>query len=475
MCGIIGSLSGAGAEVSPASLAALKHRGPDAEGCIRLGDVSLGHARLSILDPSPRSDQPFTYGDVTLVYNGELWNYESLREELYRGPAGPTGRSFTTSGDTEVVAAALDAYGADALEKMEGMFALAWTTGDDVLWLARDRFGEVPLHYGFINGTFIFASELKALRAYADGVKITGGTYLAPGTVLKVSHQGARLQSKSYHDVDLSPLEDDLDEAALSMRYLIELGASERRIADSSAPVCTLLSGGIDSAAVLSCLSKHVPNLVAYTAVYNPKSQDLKMARVCADAFGVELREVPVRAPTPDDLASVVQVIEMPHKAQVEIGWACLQLAQAMRSDGFKVTFSGEGSDELWGSYGFAYHGIKDLGWHRYRRNLFYDQHRKNFARCNKVFMAHSIECRLPFLHTPLVEYALRLKESAVRDGKSKPKAVLERAFSDVLPAQVIRRPKVAFQDGMGLKKRIAQTLASPRRFYAAEYRRAYA
>jgi asparagine synthase (glutamine-hydrolysing) len=85
-----------------------------------------------------------------------------------------------------------------------------------------------------------------------------------------------------------------------------------------------------------------------------------------------------------------------------------------MQQDGFKVTFSGEGSDELWGSYGFAYHALKTQDWHTYRRNLFVTQHRKNFMRCNKIFMAHSVECWLPFLHYPLVEFALSLPRDTV-------------------------------------------------------------
>ena len=125
--------------------------------------------------------------------------------------------------------------------------------------------------------------------------------------------------------------------------------------------------------------------------------------------MGIELREVMIPLPSSADLSTVIRCIEMDCKAQVEIGWPCLRLAQAMRADGFKVTYSGEGSDELWASYGFAYHALKTQDWHAYRKDLFLSQARKNFARCNKVFMAHCVECRLPFLNTALVEYALSL------------------------------------------------------------------
>ena len=213
-----------------------------------------------------------------------------------------------------------------------------------------------------------------------------------------------------------------------------------------------------------------IPGGWASTAVLDPKAKDLRCAQLVAEMLGIELRLVPIRPPSADDLARVIRCIEMPYKAQVEIGWACLQLAERMRSDGFKVTFSGEGSDELWASYGFAYHALQKQNWHQYRKALFLSQACKNFIRCNKVFMVHSIECRLPFLHPPLVEYALSLGQEAVQDGRSRPKAVLQEAFLGKLPDSITRRPKVAFQDGMGLKAVIAARLASPKRFYEAEF-----
>jgi asparagine synthase (glutamine-hydrolysing) len=247
----------------------------------------------------------------------------------------------------------------------------------------------------------------------------------------------------------------------------------ERAISD--VPVCTLLSGGIDSAAVAYGLKQVLPGLVAYTAVFDKKSRDLKMARLAAEQIGIPLVEVNVPQPSTCDLASVIGHIEMASKAQVEIGWPCLKLAEAMRADGFKVTFSGEGSDELWASYGFAYHALQTQDWHLYRRDLFLTQAQRNFPRVNKAFMAYGIEARLPFLHVPLVELALSLRKDAVQDGKSRPKAVIQRAFAGLLPDEVTRRPKVAFQDGLGLKAAIAATIADPAKLYRAEYARQYA
>lgn len=208
-----------------------------------------------------------------------------------------------------------------------------------------------------------------------------------------------------YYSAPLKPRAIERNEAAIELRGLIDTGARERAISD--VPVCTLLSGGIDSTAVAYFLAKYIPGLVAFTAVYDKRSRDLRCAREAAEAIGIPLIEVTIQTPTVDDLARVIRHIEMPFKAQVEIGWPCLKLAEAMRLHGFKVTFSGEGSDELWASYGFSYHALKTEDWHAYRKELFLSQARKNFPRCNKIFMAHGIECRLPFLHPPMLSRSI--------------------------------------------------------------------
>ncbi len=458
MCGIIGGFVPSVKQ----GIAALIHRGPDANGEVRVSNICLGHTRLAILDLDPRSNQPFTYGKVTLVFNGEIWNYQQVRTELKQ-----EGYIFQTTGDTEVVAASLDLWGVEALPGLNGMFALAWTTDRKTLYLARDRFGEIPLHIAK-QKPFIFASEKKALLAM--GINPKSIDDLLPGHYAKVTQTS--WQQIAYYNIPAIPIQIDQQEARACLFNLIGNGTTERSISD--VPVCTLLSGGIDSSVVAYFLKRVIPNLVAYTAVYNPKSQDLKNARLVAQQLEIELREIKVPLPTPSDLSRVIQYIEMPYKAQVEIGWPCLKLAEAMQADGFKVTFSGEGSDELWASYGFSYHALKTQNWHIYRKELFLSQARKNFARCNKIFMAYSIECRLPFLHPPLVEFALSLPQEIVQDGKSRPKAIIQDAFIGKLPETVTRRPKVAFQDGMGIKEAITKILPSPERFYNAEYKRYY-
>jgi len=407
------------------------------------------------MDIGEASNQPMERAGIVISYNGELWNYVALRAELEA-----VGHTFTTKGDTEVVATALGHWGEDALTKFEGMFAVAWWDGDSMR-LARDRFGEVPLHYAKDGDRWAFASELKAMPAY--GVHPGAVVDVGPGEV--VTLQPGCHMARRYYAPGITPSEGTRETQAARLRASLEASMAERAMSD--VPVCCLLSGGIDSSAVAALALRHLPGLVAYTAVYNPKSRDLRCARDMAEALGIELVEVKIPTPTADDLARTVGIVEMPFKAQVEIGWACVHLADAMHVDGFKVTYSGEGSDELWGSYGFAYHGLKTKGWHEYRRDLFIDQARKNFPRCNKVFMTKSVECRLPFLNTSLVESALAMTKDVVQNGKHT-KAVLQDAVRDLLPLEIVDRPKVAFQDGAGLKVACAEAVANPKRFYTA-------
>ncbi len=488
MCGIAGGFCTQ--EQLEKAMTAIEHRGPDGYGFDTLREVKFGHVRLSIIDPEPRSDQPYYFGSICIIFNGEIWNYKELREELTKD-----AYVFSTHGDAEVLAALIHQVWANtcksslrdetdsggmtykddyckevstALNRVEGMFALAWQNGDfqKEFFMARDRHGEVPLHHGRMeNGGVVFASEVKGLLAM--GCLPHSIKWVTPGTFHYCQRKTRSREIQWYFPHITGGDGKLMKNAVKDVRRTLRLGVSERTISD--VPVCTLLSGGIDSAAVASVLQETYPGIVAYTAVMDTSSPDLKAARRVAQYLDIDLVEIPIETPTPDGLATVVEVIEMPHKAQVEIGWACLQLAQAMKSDGFKVTYSGEGSDELWGSYGFSYWGIKKEGWYEHRKNLFFNQHRKNFARCNKIFMAWGVECRLPFLNTQLVECALGLPMDAVRQG-NRPKAVLERAFKSVLPEDVMRRSKLAFQDGLGLKERIREEVYDPRAFYKAEY-----
>ena len=161
MCGIIGMLDrGPGTPVLRATdVARLAHRGPDASGLFTAEHVALGHTRLSIIDLSAAGRQPMTRGSRTIVFNGEIYNYIEVRQDL-----AASGYTFRTATDTEVILAAHEQWGSACVDRFRGMFAFAiWDSDARTLFLARDRCGEKPLLYWTDGDRFCFASEMKGI------------------------------------------------------------------------------------------------------------------------------------------------------------------------------------------------------------------------------------------------------------------------------------------------------------------------
>src|ERR1019366_340136 len=165
MCGIVGICNRRGDAVPPNLLKRMtdiiSHRGPDSEGHYTDGPVGLGHRRLAIIDLSPHGHQPMANetGDVIIVFNGEIYNFQKLRVELEA-----RGHQFHSQTDTEVIIHAYEQWGAGCLQRFNGMFAFAiWDQPRRRLFLARDRFGIKPLYWYCRDGRFLFASEIKAI------------------------------------------------------------------------------------------------------------------------------------------------------------------------------------------------------------------------------------------------------------------------------------------------------------------------
>jgi asparagine synthase (glutamine-hydrolysing) len=450
VCGLAGCYGNGPLETVTGTVTALEriaHRGPDGMGVVTVGDAILGHVRLAIQDTSDAAAQPFLRGSVTLTYNGETWNHEELRAGL----DGP----WTSTGDTDTIAALLDQRGAAGLDQVHGMFALAWADEDGV-HLARDRYGKIPLYVRRTGPqSWAWASELKALPpgpAHA----------VAPGSVLHLPSGRSERWATNAPAPDASPV---------NVLSLLRAGVGARLLSDR--PVCFLLSGGLDSSLVLALACELHPSPVAYTAVLDPASPDLAAARFVARELDVPLVEVPIDAPTTTSITEAVRCVEIPMKAQVEIALANLPLAHAIAADGFRVALSGEGADELFGGYGnmmIAAGKSDDAGYRAIKSGAVEKMGRGNFARVNKVFMHAGVEARLPFMHRPLVDLALAASKSASPPGKG----LLKDAARGLVPESVIRRPKMTFQGGTGTSAAVAGLIASPTRYYNAEARRLF-
>jgi asparagine synthase (glutamine-hydrolysing) len=385
MCGLAGFVDYARTfstdalrEVSGRMSDALVHRGPDDGGVWTDGSagVALSHRRLSILDLSPLGHQPMTSasGRYVIVYNGEIYNFRDLRAELAEYP-------FRSRSDTEAILAAFDRWGvAAALPRLNGMFALAvWDTRDRVLWLARDPFGEKPLYYGCIGRTFVFGSELKAIRRFpgfhADVDRSVLAQYMRFAyvpTPCSIYRGIRKLPAASYlrvadeSDVDRRPSPyfrfRDLAEDALATRpettddaAVAELDDLVRRTVKlrtvSDVPYGAFLSGGIDSSLVVAAMQAGETRKVrTFTIGFHEAAFDeADSARAIARHLGTEHSELYVTAA--EAMAVVPKLPALYDEPFADSSQIPTFLVSELARRHVTVALSGDGGDELFGGY----------------------------------------------------------------------------------------------------------------------------
>lgn len=385
MCGIAGYVAyegGVDREVLRAMAARLAHRGPDGEGVWQDAACGLAHRRLSIIDLA-HSTQPMASGagDAALVYNGELYNYRALREELRAA-----GATFRTQGDTEVVLEELRRSGWKGLRRFDGMFGIAfWDVQRQELLLARDPLGIKPVFYAEPRpGVIVFGSEIKAVlchpavapeldldglrqvlrfrAVYGAGSLYRGVRQLEPGTALVFSRGGSRVE-RFYDLVEETAAARDRSagrapgERIESGGALLREAVAKRLIAD--VPVGVFLSGGIDSsliaAIVRECRAPHEPTATFSVGFADDPGSELGHARSVAQALGTTHTEVPVSEKDYlRTLAELTWVRDAPVSEPADVAIAQMS---AVASQTVKVVLSGEGADEVfcgYPKYGFA-------------------------------------------------------------------------------------------------------------------------
>ena len=376
MCGIAGCYQQAdGQKLVEIMTDRIAHRGPDAAGIwittTTACAVQLGHRRLSIIDLSTAADQPLSKDGLTLVYNGELYNYQELRAELVA-----RGVRFTTESDTEVVLEAWRSGDRRRLRRFRGMFAFALLderTGE--LVLARDPLGIKPLYYLPRGEGVVFASELKALVAAVGpelriGARRPGGVdALLLGARAAVRHR-RRAEASRRVVGELPPrrhaprsgrywrVADVAAEAAAGppadLRPVIEESVAAHLVSD--VPVSSFLSGGLDSSIVTVLAHQANPGIDAYTITFRPEDQRLEAmpddavyARKVAARYGIKLHEIEISPDIVDLLPRIVDVLDEPIGDPAAIN--TLLMCEAARERGVKVILSGMGADELFGGY----------------------------------------------------------------------------------------------------------------------------
>ncbi len=383
MCGIAGyhGPSPLPEQRVKACLDLMNRRGPDARGAIHRETpcgrhIHLLHTRLSILDLDPRSNQPYAVGGGVVTYNGEIYNYLELRAELNR-----LGVPMHSTSDTEVLAKLLERDGVAALEKCEGMFALAWAGADGSLLLARDRFGEKPLYtlreadgsvYFGSEAKFVFALanrrprvNLRHLRRYlVNGYKalyktretfFEGLEELSAGHVVRIAAD-RHWQEFPYWIPKFGPSNPELTyaEAVAGTRERLIRSVELRLRAD--VPIAFCLSGGIDSNALIGIAKRALGYDVHGFTIMNTDSRYEEREMVETAVREVGLRHTAVPLDTRDFLTNLRELVRQ-HDAPVYTitYYAQWRLMEAVARAGYKVSVSGTAADELFSGY-FDHH-----------------------------------------------------------------------------------------------------------------------
>lgn len=396
MCGVCGMLSPQHSvdETTIRSMTnSLAHRGPD-DSDIWLDithGIGLGHRRLSIIDLSTLGRQPMhsSCGRYVIAYNGEIYNFKQLRDEL-----SVLGHTFRGNSDTEVILATIVQWGLNvAVSRFVGMFAIAiWDRKQHTLSLVRDRLGIKPIYYGWADNRFVFGSELKSLcncqsfnktidreslRQYfrygyipAPRSVYKNARKLEPGTILTISTDRMTTHVERYWSVldvwnkgACEPFQGSLEDAEEHLERLLEEAVESRMISD--VPLGALLSGGIDSSIVVALMQKRRSMPVkTFSIGYNESIyNESQHARAVAEYIGTKHTELFL---TPREMLNVIPKIphywDEPFADSSQIPTYCVS---QLTSDHVTVALSGDGGDELFGGYQ-RYHWMEN--WKRLKK-----------------------------------------------------------------------------------------------------------
>jgi asparagine synthase (glutamine-hydrolysing) len=345
----------------------IRHRGPDDQGVMVQTGVALGMRRLSIID-LVSGNQPISGedGSVTIVYNGEIYNFQELKPTLES-----RGHTFHTHSDTEAIVHAYEEFGPACLKDLRGMFAFAiWDDKARTLFVARDRAGKKPLYYTTTpKGTFVFGSELKAVLAYPDVEReinpdaldayFTLGYVPDPLSIFRNVHKlppghyltftNRQVTVKQYWDFEFRSEETRSEDDYLEeLRALLDESVRLRLISD--VPLGAFLSGGIDSSTVVGLMARHMGQPVKTFSIgfHEDSYNELKFARLTAEKFGTDHHEFFV---TPDICEVVDELAWHFDEPFADSSAIPTYMVSKLARDHVTVVLSGDGGDELFAGY----------------------------------------------------------------------------------------------------------------------------
>ncbi|OGS22588.1 MAG: asparagine synthase (glutamine-hydrolyzing) [Elusimicrobia bacterium RIFOXYA2_FULL_39_19] len=385
MCGICGIFNFNKQPLNPESVRAMcsviKHRGPDDEGIFTASNISLGMRRLSIIDLKT-GHQPICNEDksIWIVLNGEIYNFQEQREILQN-----KGHKFTTNSDTEVIVHLYEEYKEKCVDYLRGMFAFAlWDTKAERLFIARDRIGKKPLFYAVINGSFIFASEMKSILKHLEATPeinlsaihnyLTYQYIPGPGTIFKTiarlqpAHtltcdKTGRTNIQKYWNIDFTKKTSlSFEDAKMQLREILTEATKLRMISD--VPLGAFLSGGLDSSIIVALMSKlSIKPVKTFSIGFKEETfSELPYAKIVADHYKTEHHEFTVEPHFVDILEKIVWHYDQPFADTSSL--PSYYVANVTRQH-VTVALNGDGGDENFAGYlrhkamkGSAYFGF---------------------------------------------------------------------------------------------------------------------
>lgn len=477
MCSIIGFVDKRPRNVGEAltMLTQTRHRGPDAVGLYvdgkieqgaglsqisklpRAGMICLGHARLEIVG-GPTGLQPLSScdGKLSLIHNGEIYNYRELRQLLAR-------HGVVTESDSEVLVHLIEEfYQGDlpaavkqAMPLLDGMYAFAVTDGSSVV-VARDPVGKKPVYYveGF---PFYFASEPKALRGAGREIE-----RLHPGDML-VIHRN-RISVQEGYRIEESPIRLTEMEAAIREYGIAFDRAMDKRVFGLG-QAAVLLSGGVDSTLVAKAVKNRGLDVTGYCAGVRG-SLDVENAMQSAELMKIPLRTTYLSDEIVEDvLPAVIEAIELNGMVQVEAAVPMFLAARMAAEDGHKVLLTGQGADELFGGYSWYCNVVAEQGHLTLHKRMWEDINKlylDTLEREDRMTMAHSIELRAPFLDRDVIRTAMQISPRLkVKNPQDMVRKWVHREFAlrQGVPVFIAKGEKVRAQDGSAIPA-IIQSLA---------------
>ena len=378
MCGICGQLRFDGDTPSSESLDnmmnKLARRGPDSNGKWLEGKIGFGHQRLSIIDLSSSGSQPMIDSllELTLVFNGTIYNYKELRSRLIS-----KGYSFFSSSDTEVIIKAYHYWGEDCVNHLDGMFAFAiWDKPSKKLFIARDRMGIKPLYYNLTNKAFTFASNSQALLTQdldksvnpialqqqlslhgvvpAPNTIINGIKKLKPGTYIVLSEKGVMKEQTYWHPSATRPEGNVSEEDYIARTHELLTAAVTKRMAASDVPIGVLLSGGLDSSLIVALLKeaghRNIRTFsIGFEDIDDESGSEFKYSDQVVSKFKTDHKKYLLsNQEVLPRLSEAVMNMSEPMVGQDAIAFYLLSEQVSKHS---KVVLSGQGADEAFAGY----------------------------------------------------------------------------------------------------------------------------